>query len=97
LEDKSVERLQMMEAWPVTFQREVWESLKDSIGDVEYFELRICGSGGWRDGSAGKSTDCFSKGPDFKSQQPHGGSQPPVMRSDALFWCIWSQLQCTYV
>jgi hypothetical protein len=23
LEDKSVERLQMMEAWPVTFQREV--------------------------------------------------------------------------
>jgi hypothetical protein len=44
--------------------------------------------GGWRDGSAGKSTDCFSEGPEFKSQQPHGGSQPPIMRSDTLFWCV---------
>jgi hypothetical protein len=38
---------------------------------------------GWQDGSAGKSTDCSSKGPELKSQQPHGGSQPPLMRSDA--------------
>jgi hypothetical protein len=37
---------------------------------------------GWRDGSEVKSTDCSSRGPDFNSQQPHGGSQPPVMRSD---------------
>jgi hypothetical protein len=29
---------------------------------------------GWRDGSAVKSTDCSSEGPEFKSQQPHGGS-----------------------
>jgi hypothetical protein len=43
---------------------------------------------GWRGGSVGKSTDCSSKGPEFKSQQPHGGSQPPVIRSDDLFWCI---------
>jgi hypothetical protein len=26
---------------------------------------------GWRDGSAVKSTDCSSEGPEFKSQQPH--------------------------
>jgi hypothetical protein len=26
-----------------------------------------------------KSTDCPSKGPEFNSQQPHGGSQPSVM------------------
>jgi hypothetical protein len=32
--------------------------------------------GGWRDGSAVKSTDCFSEGPEFKSQQPHVGLQP---------------------
>jgi hypothetical protein len=32
-----------------------------------------------------KSTDCSSKGPGFNSQQPHGGSQPSVMGSDALF------------
>jgi hypothetical protein len=25
--------------------------------------------------------------PEFSSQQPHGGSQPSVIRSDALFWC----------
>ena len=52
---------------------------------------------GWWDGSAVKSTDCSSKGPEFKSQQPHGGLQPSIMRSDTLFWCIWRQLQCTNV
>jgi hypothetical protein len=35
-----------------------------------------------------RAPDCSSEDPKFKSQQPHGGSQPPVMRSDALFWCI---------
>jgi hypothetical protein len=34
---------------------------------------------GWRDGSVVKSTDCSSRGPEFNSQQPHGGSQPSVM------------------
>jgi hypothetical protein len=43
---------------------------------------------GWRGGSAVKSTNCSSKGPEFKSQQPHGGSQPSVTRSDALFWSV---------
>jgi hypothetical protein len=41
--------------------------------------------GGWWDGSADKSTDCSFKGPEFKFQQPHGGSQPSEMGSDALF------------
>jgi hypothetical protein len=27
-------------------------------------------------------------GPEFKSQQQHGGSQLSVMGSDALFWCV---------
>jgi hypothetical protein len=43
---------------------------------------------GWRDGSVVKSIDCSSGGPEFKSQQPHGGSQPSVMGSDALFWVL---------
>jgi hypothetical protein len=43
---------------------------------------------GWQDGSVVKSADCSSKGPEFKSQQPHGGSQPSVMKFDALFWSI---------
>jgi hypothetical protein len=51
----------------------------------------------WRDGSTVRSTDCSSEDPEFKSQQPHGGSQPSEMRSDALFWCVWRQLQCTYI
>ena len=33
-----------------------------------------------------KSTDCSSRGPEFNPQEPHGGSQPPVMGSDDLFW-----------
>jgi hypothetical protein len=40
-----------------------------------------------------KSTDCSSRGPEFNSQQPHGGLQPSVMRSDALYWCVWRQRQ----
>jgi hypothetical protein len=43
---------------------------------------------GWRDGSVVKSADCSFEGPEFKSQQPHGGSQPSVTKSDALFWNI---------
>jgi hypothetical protein len=35
-----------------------------------------------------RAPDCSSKGPEFKSQQPHGGSQPSVTRSDAFFWCV---------
>jgi hypothetical protein len=42
--------------------------------------------GCWRDGSACKSTNYSSRGPEFKSQQPHGGSQPSVIKSDDLFW-----------
>ena len=41
---------------------------------------------GWRDGSEVKSIACSSKGTEFNSQQPHGGSQPSVMGSGALFW-----------
>jgi hypothetical protein len=52
---------------------------------------------GWRDGSVVKSIDCFARDPEFNSQQPHGGSQPSVMGSvmgsNALFWCVWTQLQ----
>jgi hypothetical protein len=51
----------------------------------------------WRDGSVVKSTDCSSEGPEFNSQQPHGGSQPSVTESNAPFWCVWNQLQCTHI
>ena len=35
-----------------------------------------------------RAPDCSSEGPEFKSQQPHGGSQPSVTKSDALFWSV---------
>jgi len=46
---------------------------------------------GWRDGSAFKSTNCSSRGPEFKSQQPH------VMGSHALSWCDWGQRQYNHI
>jgi hypothetical protein len=45
-------------------------------------------TGGWRDGSTVKNTDCSSEGSEFKSQQPNGGSQPFVTRSDTFFWSV---------
>jgi hypothetical protein len=35
-----------------------------------------------------KNTGYSSRGPEFKSQQPHGGSQASVVGSDAVFWHI---------
>jgi hypothetical protein len=35
-----------------------------------------------------RASDCSSKGLEFKSQQPHGGSQPSVTKSDSLFWSV---------
>jgi hypothetical protein len=32
-------------------------------------------------------------GPEFSSQEPHGGSQPFVMEPSALFWCVLRQQQ----
>jgi hypothetical protein len=43
---------------------------------------------GWRDGSVVKSTGFSFRGLEFKSQQPHGGSQPSIKGSDALLWCV---------
>ena len=42
------------------------------------YHLKMTRGGDWRDGSVVKSADCSSDCPEFKSQQPHGGSQPSV-------------------
>ena len=53
------------------------------VQDVSDTEGKLCCVTGftgverdWREGSAIKNTDCSSRGPEFNSQQPHGGSQP---------------------
>jgi hypothetical protein len=43
---------------------------------------REVNDGGWRD------ADCSSRGPEFNSQQLHGGLQPSGIGSDALFWHV---------
>jgi hypothetical protein len=42
----------------------------------------------WRDGPVVKTIGFSSRGHEFNSQQPHGGSKPSVIGSNALFWCV---------
>jgi hypothetical protein len=72
--------------------REIW--LKTGNSGLESFRTttRNC-----TDGSLVKSTDWSCRDPEFNSQQTHGVSQPSVMGSDALYWCISIQLQCTHM
>jgi hypothetical protein len=35
-----------------------------------------------------RALTALPRGPEFNSQQPHGGTQPSIMGSDALFWCV---------
>jgi hypothetical protein len=56
--------------------------------DNTVLALLECLKLGWPGGSVVKSADCSSEGPEFKFQQPHGGSLPSVTRSDALFWSV---------
>jgi hypothetical protein len=44
-----------------------------------------------------KALTALPDSPEFNSQQPHGGSQPSIMGSDALFWSIQRQRQCTHI
>jgi hypothetical protein len=37
------------------------------------------------------------RGSEFNSRQAHIDSQPSVIWSDAFFWCVWRQLQCTHI
>lgn len=55
------------------------------------------GEGGWRDGSADKSTSCSYKGPGFGSQHPHTCSEQPMSGSQgcrALFRLLWLMYTC---
>jgi hypothetical protein len=66
-------------------------------GKTSHNRYKKIGTGGWRDGSAVKSTDCSFRGSEFNFQQPHRGSQPSVMESYTLFCCVWKHLQCTHI
>jgi hypothetical protein len=71
--------------------RPVWGRVRPKASSTTvrlFFKAKGWGGGGWRDGPAVKSTDCSSRGPEFKSQLPHGGSQPSALESKALCWCV---------
>ena len=61
-------------------------NLEESVSVSKVNMTQNRGPGGWRDGSAVKSTDCSYESPEFKSQQPHGSSKPYIKRSDAHIW-----------
>ena len=50
-----------------------------------------------KNGSAVKSTEFFSIGPEFKTQKTHGGSQQSKMGPDATLWCVWRQWQYKHI
>jgi hypothetical protein len=52
---------------------------------------------GWRDGSEVRSTDCSSEGPEFKPQQPHGGSQPSVKKEEENEILRNSKQECSFL
>jgi hypothetical protein len=63
-----------------------WESVwQHRFSPIGFWSINKEASGGWRDGSVVRSTNCSFRGPEFNSQKPHGGSKLSVMGSDALF------------
>jgi hypothetical protein len=58
-------------------------SLYGNIYEVNNMSIRAGEMAQWV-----RALDCSSEGQEFKSQQPHGGSQPSVTRSDSLFWSV---------
>jgi hypothetical protein len=44
-----------------------------------------------------RAATALPRSPEFNSQQPGGGSQPSVIGSDALYWCVWRQWQCIHI
>ena len=91
--------------WPDIAARNEWQRCNQiSQWGWKYCKIYPCGDlnknvphGGWRDGSVVKSTDCTSRGPEFNSQQPHGGSQSSLTGSYALLWSVCRQLQCSHI
>jgi hypothetical protein len=93
------------------WEQQAWSQYSAQVPDLEHITLTPhwedhdngphsikTWSLGWRDGSVVKSTDCSSRGPEFNSQQLHGGSQPSVMGSGAIFWCVWTeQWECIHM
>jgi hypothetical protein len=93
-ESVSISQFKIILCWRVSCRSKISKEILKERKKI--FKSIILSSWGWRDISAVKRTDCSSRGPEFNSQQPHDGSQLSIMGSDALFWCVWRQWQCTH-
>jgi hypothetical protein len=62
-------------------------SLHNYRGSYVWLGAERCALGAGEMAQWVRVPDCSSEGPEFKSQQPHGGSQPSVT-SDSLFWSV---------
>jgi hypothetical protein len=70
--------------FPELFTLVAFLSRMDKLVPIEVIKCRRAGEmAQWV-----RAPNCSSEGPEFKSQQPHGGSQPSVTRSDSLFWSV---------
>jgi hypothetical protein len=49
------------------------------------------------DGLVVKNMDCSSRGPEFSSQQPHGGSEPSVIGFDTWLLVCQKTGHCTHI
>jgi hypothetical protein len=63
---------------------------ENSYSDFDYLKISIKNiiAGAGEMAQWVRAPDCSSEGQEFKSQQPHGGSQPSITRSDSLFWSV---------
>jgi len=59
---------------------------------IKHGSFEKAASRGLRDDSEVKSTVCSSSS-EFNSQQRHGGSQPPIIRSGVAFWPVVAYMQ----
>jgi hypothetical protein len=73
-----------------TFRHTEKQYLRGEICNIgnKYFKLYKNKKRRSGDGSAVKSTNGSSSGHEFNSQEPLIGSQPSIIGSDALFWCV---------
>ena len=73
---------------------DTWDLVVNQSNQMVSF--RLSEERGWRDGSAGKSTGCSSRGPGFNSQHAHGSSQLSVTPGSNAFTKAYKQAKHQY-
>jgi hypothetical protein len=76
----------------IGFQQKVWPRLEAGLPTSKDLDIRA------REMTQQlRAPTALLTGPEFNSQQSHGGSQPSVMGSETLFWCEVSNGVLVYI